>query len=98
MNNLKYELHLGNYIKQKGHKEHLKVMAILEHDVMVGDGEVGKMLAWKEVEPIEVKERDYELFEVAIRDFKNQFTPKSFKWLHEMQNYYYITTKRELLA
>ena len=98
MNNLKQELRLGNYIKQKGHKEHLKVMAILEHDVMVGDGEVGKMLAWKEVEPIEATERDYEFLEVAIRDFKNKSTPNSFKWLHEMQNYYYITTKRELLA
>ena len=95
--NLKNELRLGNYIKQKGHKEHLKVMAILEHDVIVGDGGVGKMLSWEEVEPILANEKDYEFFDVQIRDFKNPFVPKH-KYIHGLQNYCFLLTNRELYS
>ena len=97
MNNLKQELRLGNYIKQKGHKEHLKVMAILEHDVMVGDGEVGKMLAWKDVEPIMGTEKDYEFFEVQIRSHKHPFVTKS-KIIHRLQNTCYWLTGKEMYS
>lgn len=95
---LKHELRLGNYIKQKGHPEHLKVMAILEHDVMIGDGESGRMLSWKEVEPIEATLSDYDFYVECMNHSKQPFWIIECTYIHELQNSYRTFTKKELLA
>ena len=95
---LKHELRLGNYIKQKGHPEHLKVMAILEHDVMIGDGESGRMLSWNEVEPIEATLSDFQFYSEMLLHSKKPFIATESKYIHDLQNDYKVITKKELLA
>ena len=90
------DFRLGNFIKKKGHKEHLRIIGLAKKFVIVGDGCNGEILNWDEVEPIECQEGDY----AAISDMlgEERVISFDFRYLHQLQNEYYYKTKDELFA
>jgi hypothetical protein len=91
------ELRIGNYVQHNG--EIIKVEQITKHKIgyhKYSDKHTMQYLRYSEIEPVEITE-DLLLEHVLVTIYFNMRTiNKNIKYIHELQNAYYVCNNKEL--